>query len=705
MIEESSTAGTTPKQSAGTADQRIPADQTLATSQADKPDSSSSSSGPLPGGAQRRSGRDQATTRPPWRVEGVPTDDKDGERGHRAWSRFWLTLFLLLLVNWALSSLLLATQTRTTVSYSFFLTQVNAGNVQSVTATGNTIQGTFKHQVAYQPGTAQTQPVQQFATERPTFAADNLFQKLQATGVTVNAEPPNQGTPLWEDLLLWFGPALLMGGLLALLWRSGRMSGLTGMGGMGQSRAKRYDPATAKRTTFADVAGIDDVKTEVMEIVDFLRDPSRYQRMGARIPHGVLLSGQPGTGKTLLARAVAGEANVPFFSISASEFIEMIVGVGASRVRDLFTQAKQAAPSIIFIDELDAIGRSRGSSGSAGGFDEREQTLNQILTEMDGFTGNEGVVVLAATNRPEILDSALLRPGRFDRRVAVSPPDQRGRRQILAVHARAVPLAPDVNLDSLASSTSGMVGADLQNLVNEAVLLAVHRGHDRVTTADFTDSLEKIYLGTVRGIMLPREEQERTAFHESGHALLGMLTPGADPVRKISIIPRGQALGVTFQAPSTDRYGYSAQYLRGRITGALGGRAAEEIVYGDVTTGAESDLEHASGIARQMVGRWGMSSAIGPVSVLPPEGQESPLGLDNVAPATKELVDTEVRRIIEECYKQALSTLRGNRDHLDALAHALLHRETLDEDEAYVAAGISHGTIAVATIASAASGS
>jgi cell division protease FtsH len=624
----------------------------------------------------------------------VPTENKDGKGGRRAWSRFWLTMLVLLFINWALSSLLLGAQTRTTVSYSFFLTQVSSRNVQSVTSTGNTIQGTFKHQVAYPPRSAEKQPVEEFTTERPTFANDDLFQELQATGVTVTAQPPNQGMPLWEDLLLWFGPALLLGGLLALLWRSGRMSGLTGMGGLGQSKAKRYDPSTAKRTTFADVAGIDDVKNEVMEIVDFLRDPGRYQRMGARIPHGVLLSGQPGTGKTLLARAVAGEANVPFFSISASEFIEMIVGVGASRVRDLFDQAKQAAPSIIFIDELDAIGRSRSSSGSVGGYDEREQTLNQILTEMDGFTGNEGVVVLAATNRPEVLDSALLRPGRFDRRVAVSPPDQRGRRQILEVHSRTVPLAFDVNLDSLASSTPGMVGADLQNLVNEAALLAVHRHHDQVTMADFSDSLEKIYLGTVRGIILPREEQQRTAFHESGHALLGMVTPGADPVRKISIIPRGQALGVTFQAPSTDRYGYSTQYLRGRITGALGGRAAEEIVYGEVTTGAESDLEHASEIARQMVGRWGMSSAIGPVSVLPPAGQESPLGLDNVAPATKELVDTEVRRIIEECYAQALSTLRDNRDHLDRLAHTLLDRETLDEDEAYAAAGISHGTVA-----------
>jgi cell division protease FtsH len=643
-----------------------------------------------PGGRRRRLPRDQAAQAPPWRVEGVPDNQQDRKGGRPNWSRFWLILLTLLLLNWLLGALLIGVAARTTVSYTYFLTQVNANNVQSITSTGDSIQGTFRHQVRYPPGSASAQQVQQFSTQRPTFANDNLFQRLQAEGVTVNANPPQQGTPLWEELLLWFGPALLLGGLLAWMWRSGGASGLGGFG-MGKSRARRYDPSSAKRTTFADVAGIEDVEKEVMEIVDFLRDPDRYRRLGAQIPRGVLLSGAPGTGKTLLARAVAGEADVPFFSISASEFVEMIVGVGASRVRDLFDQAKQAAPSIIFIDELDAIGRARGGA-SVGGYDEREQTLNQILTEMDGFTGNEGVVVLAATNRPEILDPALLRPGRFDRRLTVSAPDQRGRRQILAVHTRNVPLAPGVDLDAVASATPGMVGADLKNLVNEAALRAARRGEDRVTMADFSDSLEKIVLGTVRGIVLPPEQRERTAFHESGHALLGMLTPGADPVRKISIIPRGQALGVTYQAPQTDRYSYSAQYLRGRITGALGGRAAEEIVYGEMTTGAENDLEHASQIARQMVGRWGMSTVIGPVSVLPQPGQEASMGADGVAPATKELVDTETRRIIEECYQQAVTTLRGSRDRLDRLAHTLLDRETLDEDEAYAAAGIPRET-------------
>ena len=398
-----------------------------------------------------------------------------------------------------------------------------------------------------------------------------------------------------------------------------------------------------------------------MEIVDFLRDPGKYSRLGAQIPRGVLLSGQPGT----------GEADVPFFSISASEFVEMIVGVGASRVRDLFDQAKQAAPSIIFIDELDAIGRARGG-GSVSGYDEREQTLNQMLTEMDGFTGSEGVVVLAATNRPEILDSALLRPGRFDRRVTVSPPDQRGRRQILIVHTRGVPLAP--GLDALAAATPGMVGADLKNLINEAALRAARRGEERVTMADFSDSLEKIVLGTVRGIVLERAERERTAFHESGHALLGMLTPGADPVRKISSSLAARPSASPTRRPPPTGTATPRPTCAAGSTGALGGRAAEEIVYGDVTTGAENDMEHASSIARQMVGRWGMSPAIGPVSVLPSSQDQA--AANGVAPATRELVDTETRRLIEECYKQALATLRGSRDRLDRLAHTLLDRES-----------------------------
>jgi cell division protease FtsH len=381
---------------------------------------------------------------------------------------------------------------------------------------------------------------------------------------------------------------------------------------------------------------------------------------------------------------------VPFFHLSASEFIEMIVGVGASRVRDLFDQAKEAAPSIIFIDELDAIGRTRGAGMTLSGHDEREQTLNQILTEMDGFTGNEGVVVLAATNRPEILDPALLRAGRFDRRVVVNAPDQVGRTQILAVHTRGMPLADDVNLVTLASATPGMVGADLKTLVNEGALLAAKRRHERVTMSDFTDALEKVVLGTARHLMLTPEEKERTAYHESGHALLGMITPGADRVRKVSIIPRGQTLGVTFQSPETEKHGYSRSYLRGRITGALGGRAAEEIVYGDVTSGGESDLDHVTLLARQMVGRWGMSERIGPITVLPPVGQEeSPFDVTGPGQATRELVDEEARRIIDECYAEAVRILGEHRDNLEKLAHRLLESETLNEQEAYDAAGLS----------------
>jgi cell division protease FtsH len=431
-------------------------------------------------------------------------------------------------------------------------------------------------------------------------------------------------------------------------------------------------------------------------VVDFLRQPQKYQRLGGRVPHGVLLSGPPGTGKTLLARAVAGEADAPFFSMSASEFVEAIVGVGAARVRDLFAQAKAAAPAIVFIDELDAIGRSRsaGVAGYSGGNDEREQTLNQILTEMDGFDSSTGVIVIAATNRPEILDQALLRPGRFDRRVTVSPPDRNGRRAILEVHTRGIPLAEDVDLGRIAASTPGMVGADLANLVNEAALLAARRGHDRVQESDFTDSLERIVLGAERQVMMSEEDRRRTAYHEGGHALVGMLTPGADPVRKISIIPRGPALGVTFSAPDADRFNYTYAELLAKIDVSLGGRVAEETVFGNITTGAESDIEQLTNIARHMVGRWGMSETIGPLAVIARDGQSGPLfpGASEVSEDTQRLVDQEVRRIVDEAHKRVSDLLQRERERLDSLASALLEHETLDQDDAYAAARVEPST-------------
>jgi cell division protease FtsH len=606
-------------------------------------------------------------------------------------NRFWVFLLALLVVNVVAERLISTTPSRPHVPYSFFRSQVMDANVSAVTSTGTTIQGTFK--TAVKPAKASGNAEARFQTERPDgLGSDNLLPLLERQGVEINANPIQTSTPFWEQALLSFGPTLIFVGIIVLAFRGiQRMSAGGGLGSFGRSRAKRYEPdTTVRRVSFADVAGIDEAEEELVEVVDFLRKPERYTKLGATVPKGVLLSGLPGTGKTLLARAVAGEAGVPFFSISASEFIEAIVGVGASRVRDLFAQAKEAAPAIIFIDELDAIGRSRGASSSIGGHDEREQTLNQILTEMDGFSGTEGVIVIASTNRPEILDQALLRPGRFDRRVTVNPPDQTGRRQILAVHTRVVPLAADVDLEALASSTPGMVGADLRNLVNEAALTAARRSHEKVELADFTDSLERIVLGAERRIVLSREERERTAYHESGHALLGMLHPGADPVRKISIIPRGRALGVTFQSPSSDRYGYGADYLRGRIVGALGGRAAEQLIYGEITTGAESDLEQATRIARQMVGRWGMSDRIGPVSVLPGPNDEPTLfpGAGDSSEHTRELVDGEVRRILEECEQTAMGQLAEHRDQLEALTRALLERETLDEADVYRIAGI-----------------
>jgi len=627
---------------------------------------------------------------PSWRVEGLPepksdTPQETPPRRFPGGRWIWALVLGLLAVNWIVSSILLGPETPVHVPYTFFVEQLDGGNVESVVSTGDSIQGVFKNEVSV-PDDASTKATS-FQTERPTFAEDDLFKKLVDQGVTVNAEPPNAPAPLWQQIVLGFGPTLLLLWIFYSIYRRSMGGGLGGIGGIGRSSARLYD-TSGKRTTFADVAGIDDAKEELVEVVEFLRHPERFTKLGAAIPRGVLLTGQPGTGKTLLARAVAGEANVPFFSVSASEFIEMIVGVGASRVRDLFEQAKKASPAIVFIDEIDSIGRSRGAAMSLGGHDEREQTLNQILTEMDGFEPNEGVIVVAATNRPDVLDPALLRPGRFDRQVVVSPPDQVGRKAILEVHTRGVPLANEVDLGSVAASTPGMVGADLENLANEAALTAARRGHDAVQVEDFTDALEKIVLGTERRIVLTSEERERTAYHEAGHALLGMLQPGADPVRKVSIIPRGKALGVTFQSPESDRYAYSEEYLRGRIIGALGGRAAEDVVFGTTTTGAENDLVQVTTIARRMVGRWGMSPEIGPLSVLDEDSSPYPFRLENVSPATMELVDRETRRIVDECYTSAVDTLKHHRHRLDALASALLDKETLEAQQAYDIAGL-----------------
>jgi cell division protease FtsH len=573
----------------------------------------------------------------------------------------------------------------------FFLDQVRAGNVKEISSEEQTIQGQLKRKAPFTPegSDAKTVQVDRFDTQVPAFVqTDDLTKLLDEKNVVTNARPPDSGRSLIGTILLGFGPTLLLVGLF--IWLMRRASAGGALGSFGRSTARRVTPDEHTRVTFQDVAGIDEAENELVEIVDFLKNPERYQRLGARIPRGVLLSGPPGTGKTLLARAVAGEAEAPFFSMAASEFVEAIVGVGASRVRDLFKTAKEAAPSIIFIDEIDAIGRSRSAGGGfSGGHDEREQTLNQILSEMDGFDADTRVIVIAATNRPEILDPALLRPGRFDRRTTVPPPDRNGRLEILRIHTRSVPLDDDVDLARLASSTPGMTGADLALLVNEAALFAARRGRARVQMADFTDAIEKIILGTERAVVMQPRDRERTAYHESGHALVGMLTPGADPVRKVSIIPRGQALGVTLSTPEADRYGYEREELRGRIKVMLGGRAAERVVYGEITTGAESDLQQLTQIARGMVGRWGMSEAVGPVTVAA-SGASGPLlpGAQEVSEKTQELVDAEVRRLVEEAEIETIALLERERHRLEALARALLERETLDQADAYRIAGV-----------------
>ena len=636
--------------------------------------------------AQKQAASPQPGRRPedppakPWRTEGLPKGESPQPPSKR-WT--WMAVFFL---GYLILFGLLTVQDRMSgpqaISYTEFKAQVARKNIKEVFSRGDTIEGQLKEPAAVAGEQGAT--YQQFTTERPTFAADDLLAELAAGGASVRATPLVEHRGLLTNLLISMLPILLL--VAFYVWMFRRQRAAMGGGGLlGGGRARKpVDPETV-RVTFDDVAGIDEVEAEISEIVDFLRDPGKYRRVGARAPKGVLLAGAPGTGKTLLARATAGEAKVPFFSASASEFIEMIVGVGASRVRELFAEARKVAPAIIFIDEIDTIGRTRAGARSIGGHDEREQTLNQILTEMDGFSGSEGVIVLAATNRADVLDPALLRPGRFDRTITVNAPDQKGRAEILKVHARNVPLAPGVSLEAVASATPGMTGAELANLVNEAALLAARQGRDAVTQRDLFDALEKIQLGTARKVVISEPERRRTAYHEAGHALIGMLQPGADPVRKVSIIPRGRALGVTLSTPEADRYGYDANYLRGRIIGALGGMAAEQEVFGVVTTGAESDLEMVTHVARGMVGRWGMSERVGKVSVFPADGDPRMVGTSD---ALLDAVDEEVRRLTDECYAEARRILRENRDKLDAIVEQLLARETLDEREVYAAAGV-----------------
>ena len=632
--------------------------------------------------------------------------------------RAWLSFAIILLVNYLLMSMLFpSTDASVTIPYTTFKEEVEKSNIRAIYSIGPSIEGRFVKPVTWpppgqaKPASAQgveatglqglveklapkpePRSAETFTTTLPAFVDPGLESFLIKHNVEISAVPIKQGGGALATLLYGFGPALLIIGFYVWMFRRAQQGGVGGaLMGIGKSKARRYDQDAETKVTFDDVAGIDEAENELVEIVDFLKSPEKYTRLGGSAPKGVLLVGAPGTGKTLLAKAVAGEAGVPFFSMSAAEFVEMIVGVGAARVRDLFKQARENAPAIIFIDEIDSIGRARGTI-TIGGASEQEQTLNQILTEMDGFSGREGVIVLAATNQPDVLDKALLRPGRFDRRVVVNLPDKVGREAILKVHTRKVPLALDVDLADLAATTPGLSGADLKNLTNEAALLAARRDQKDVHQKDFLDALEKIVLGPERPLLLSHEDRERIAYHESGHAILGLLVPGADPVHRVTIVPRGQALGVTYQRPQTDRYNYPEAYLRAKIVGMLGGRAAEEIVYGTKTTGAESDIEQATMLARNMVTRWGMSDKLGMVQLAPRQNEYVGGGLLPAAKPfseeTARIIDAEVQRIIDDGHAEALRLLTQHRKELDALVEALLARETLGEQEILQVTGL-----------------
>jgi cell division protease FtsH len=590
------------------------------------------------------------------------------------------------------------------IPYSAFLVQAKQNNVASVTFNGQAISGTFRNAIqspapnalpgaspaagsaaplspapAASAASGQSPPVtySSFTSVVPPLGDPDLLPLLESSGVTISAKNSG-GSSFLLDLVIGILPVVLIIGVILYIGRQMQRS-QQGIFGFGGSRARLYD-AEKPSVTFADVAGEDQAKIELAEVVDFLKTPDKYRRLGARLPRGVLLIGPPGTGKTLLARAVAGEAKVPFFSISASEFVELFVGVGASRVRDLFAKAKAAAPSIVFVDEIDAVGRQRGA-GLGGGNDEREQTLNQLLVEMDGFDAATNVIVIAATNRPDVLDPALLRPGRFDRQVTVGFPDRAGREAILRIHTKNLPLAPGVDLATLAAGTPGFSGADLANLANEAALRAARAGKDKVTEAEFEEALDTLILGTRQAGLTNEEERRTVAYHEGGHAIVARLTPGADPVNKVTIVPHGQALGVTEQRPMDDRRNYPLDYLMGRLTVALGGRAAEEIAFGQPTTGSESDLRQATQLARRMVGLWGMSEELGPVSYGVGETQPF-LGRELAAPkefaeATAARIDAAVASYIGAAHDQARAILSRERRALDALAAELVSKEAV----------------------------
>ncbi len=580
----------------------------------------------------------------------------------------WVVLLLMMIL--LVTVLRQGQQTPKDIGYTEFLAKLEAGDIESVTLEEGHITGTLQGGGDY-------------ASYVHEIHYDALRDQLAQHPELAITSQPKRESSVWQQMLIWWVPFLILIGLWVFFVRQMQSGGGKAMS-FGKSRA-RLLTENQQRVTFEDVAGVEESKVELEEIIAFLRDPKKFTRLGGRIPKGVLLVGPPGTGKTLLARAVAGEAGVPFFSISGSDFVEMFVGVGASRVRDLFMQGKKNAPCIIFIDEIDAVGRHRGA-GLGGGHDEREQTLNQLLVEMDGFESNEGVIMIAATNRPDVLDPALLRPGRFDRRVVVPRPDLRGRIAILKVHTRRVPLGDDVDLEVLARGTPGFVGADLQNLVNEAALLAARRDANRVAMADFEHAKDKVLMGAERRSMIMSDEEKRvTAYHEAGHALVSMLTEDSDPVHKVTIIPRGMALGLTQTLPEEDRHSYTRKHMVAMILRAMGGRAAEELVFEHFSTGASNDLQQATRLAREMVCHYGMSEKIGPVSFEEETGDVF-LGRDfatrkNYSEKTAELIDGEVTRLLMSLYERAKQMLEEHREALERITDALLERETLETSD------------------------